>query len=306
MQKPTLPNPTDAEEVHADWLEWCAMASGQGFASWSDHQRDLGLGDEDVLSEEVLGTRPFEVLVDATAAELQDRARGCGTVAYPFEVLPDGLSYRRAGAPGIYEFLLSIAMLGKDAAPSREPGERLFEELSVQAALAYLGSREAGAKVFPFGFPRTASPSSFTQALDQLCKELGEGYRAPSGRLTDRHKKDAKLDLVAWRPFQDGRGSQLILFGQCATGVDWFDKVHELDADAWCKTWITKPPLVTPVETFFLPRRIERERWEEASRHGGILFDRCRISSLVDRPDEVFATRLADWTTEALARGNAP
>ena len=109
---------------------------------------------------------------------------------------------------------------------------------------------------------------------------MGEG-RGPRPSETLRDQMDAKLDVVAWKDFADGRPGKLILFGQCATGDDWRDKIGELPATAkWCDSWLVRVPVVDPLRVFFVPHRIPAKRWDHANRYGGVFFDRCRIAQL--------------------------
>lgn len=302
--RPVLPGLHDAIEEHADWVEWAAILSGSSFTSWSDHQTDLriasGLDDNGAIE----GSAPFEVLIDDLIAELEDRRKSCGDSAYPFEIEREGLSYKGQPEFSAYTFLLGLTLLGAQPFGNLPHGERLFEDLCSVALGSFLDGSRDRAEIRVFGFPRRIEPAGFKDAVDKLCKELREGRRCTelSGVAS---QKDAKLDLVGWKGFADGRGSQLIVFGQCATGANWFDKLYELRPDVWCSLWMERRPLVSPVPSFFLPRRVERERWEHASRYGGILFDRCRISGLISELEAGLADDLACWTAGAVRRGRS-
>lgn len=304
-RKLALPRPKDPTEEHADWLEWAALSSLSSFISWSDYQTDLriaGADDEEVDGDEN-GT-PFEVLIDDIVAELQERSDSCGGKAYPFEVEQDGLAHRRQTNLSVYEFLLGLTLRDNQIQSSEHIGERLFEEVCSLALGAFLDSPRYPAETRVFGFPRRLEPAGFRDALDKLCHDLGEGRGcATAPRIANQ--KDAKLDLVGWKRFADGRASQLIVFGQCATGANWYEKLSDLQPGKWCELWMDRSPFVIPVSAFFLPRRIERDRWEEASRYGGVLFDRCRISGLVEQLDQSLAEKVISWTSAAIQRSEA-
>lgn len=130
-----------------------------------------------------------------------------------------------------------------------------------------------------------------------MCSQLGEGQGCRVDRPNLSDQKDAKLDLVVWRPFLDDRPGKLIGFGQCATGNDWTDKLTHLQPLAFCGMWMLDTPLVEPVRFFFVPFRIERRRWLDATRNGGIIFDRCRIAIHAHRVDSKLMRECADWSS---------
>jgi hypothetical protein len=301
---PVLPSVSAAAEEHADWLEWSALRDSDRRVSWSDHLRDLGIaGEEEGANEEDLGLRDSESKLDEIISELTSRAN---SDSYPFDVEEQGLRYRKEPEGGAYLFLLLLTLLGKDAASVVAPGDQLFEDLAAQALAAYMSSDFVSARVTSFGFPRRLEPRGFEAALAKLCGELREGGGCRTSPRTHQ-LKDAKLDIVAWLPFPDGLAGKLIIFGQCSTGSDWFEKIHELRPREWCELWMVRRPHVAPVGSFFVPRRIEPDRWEEASRYGGILFDRCRISALSSALPDPLQSKISTWNEEAVrqAKGAA-
>lgn len=203
-----------------------------------------------------------------------------------------------------------LSWFGEKVGPKGESGAKLFEEICARAIERYLGGddrkRKTGGqdsvRAHVFGFPRRLLPKGFAAAVDKLCAEIGEGsgHRKHS-RVPNQ--KDGKLDIVAWRDFEDGRRGKLIAFGQCATGAKWREKYLELPPPAkWCGLWMRELPWVDPIRSFFVPHRIEYEAyWEEACSYGGILFDRCRIAQLTTQLDGDVADRLAGWSKYVLA-----
>lgn len=299
MTPPALPSFTASAEEHADWLEWSALSASDQRVSWSDHLRDLGIaGDDHAGTDEVNPAQEYESKLDEIVLELTARTRA-SSKAYPFDVEDQGLRYMSEMRGGVYLFLLLLTLLGKDAASAVAPGDQLFEDLAAQALSSYLSSDMASAKVNSFGFPRRLEPGGFEPALTKLCLDLREG-RGCKGSPRTSQLKDAKLDIVAWLPFPDRRAGQLIMFAQCSTGSNWFEKIHELRPREWCQLWMMEVPHVEPIGSFFVPRRIEPERWEEAGRYGGILFDRCRISALSSALPGQLGSTISDWAEEAV------
>lgn len=267
-----LPIPTPVTEVInlADWLEMRALLAADRNASRSDLRRTL-------VQSGVLGevSNTDEILANDAFAEIHGRAQSCGA-SYPFRVdngliqAPDDLTSYWA-----YIFCLFLSLRGADRS---NPGKRptcLFEEVAEIAARSYVAGNS-----LKFGFPRRILPAGFMSALDSMCIALGEGQGAKA-RPSSKNAKDAKLDIVAWRPFPDGRTAQLIIFGQCAAGANWKSKLTELQPRTFTDLYWKEPPAVEPTRAFFTPFRIKTEYWYEGAKHAGILFDRCRIAHLL-------------------------
>jgi len=72
--------------------------------------------------------------------------------------------------------------------------------------------------------------------------------------------------------------SKLLLFGQCAGGQDWKDKLREMDPRAFWDNWILDPAASPLLRSFYVPHRIDVDDWDDYARNSGILFDRCRIA----------------------------
>ncbi len=296
-----LPTYGSAAETHADWMEFRALTSADDFASWVSHQRDLKVaGSLDADSGTARADEKLEQLVEDVIAELSDRRSHCGgDESYPFVVHASGLEYVDRPASLAYRFQLLLTVFGHDAAPSVERGDRLFEDLAAEALFNYLGGG-SGAQRSVFGFPRRLMPTNFREAVDTLCDSLGEGEGVQDVPEASG-QKDAYLDVVAWRHFPDRRLGKLIMFGQCATGLNWKDKYRDLQPQKWCRAWMRRMPMVDPVPAFFIPRRAEPAYWRRTSIYGGILFDRCRVAAFVADPEPELRKKLRSWIAEALA-----
>ena len=302
MKTVVLPNMADPPEVQADWLEWMALNEVTSFVSWTSYQGSLRKGgsvdalDEDEREEDDL----IEDLINEVDGELNSRRRACGgkTGLYPYDTTHDGIAYSPKANDLTYRFLLLLSMFGKDAGPAGSNPERLFEELCSLALHEYLGGVTTGLDRAVFGFPRRLLPKHFPNAVDDLCQRLGEGTGS-FGREPEHEQKDAKLDLVAWRAFPDGRRGKLVGFGQCATGDDWTDKAFELRPDKWCRLWMKDSAGLDPFPSLFIPHRPGEDQWLIAANYGGILFDRCRISWLVPAPHGDLGKSIREWAEHA-------
>ena len=307
MTDPLTPPPaSDPPESHADWVELLALSQNDRNGSFQDVVQELRrsgsvedafeLEDDETVVD--LGSEVSQRVAQDAFDEIDDRLHACGTnpTSYPFEVGAQYIQERPNNDSGsVYEFLLLLSKFGKDAGPNPVDAADLFERVSAAAALQYFGGADRGAQSYLFGFPRRVAPSGFKDALDDLCKRMGEGGGCRN-HPTRKDQKDGKLDLAVWRRFEDRRLGKLIGFGQCATGKDWRSKLNELQPTDFCTKWMYDSIVVKPVRMFFVPFRVESERWDHDCIDGGILFDRCRISALTTGIDPQLKGQCHAWT----------
>lgn len=303
------PIASDAVQDHADWLELEALRSADGNASFQDFVAAIRrAGTTDAIEDRSTPDRGSELsqqLADAAFSELASRSLHCGPERYPYE-LSDQVVQVRHGNPesSPYIFMLLLKYFGIGAGPRNIKGASVFEELSALAGKNYLGGAAAGARASHFGFPRRIGPRGFRPALDALCRELKEGGGSKDGP-TVRQQKDAKLDLVVWKPFPDERIGRIIAFGQCAAGGNYQDKATELSPRQFYQRWMWAPLRTEPLVFFFVPRCMPEDGADHISALGStILFDRCRISANVIPGTEAVDESLnrAKWCKYVLAR----
>lgn len=310
VARPTLPSADAAPEEHADWLEYCTLRSAEGGTSIRQFMRDLSAaGTGEVIDiweheegsplEEMLGA---EGTAESAFEELHERYLACGGKdgAYPFHVEENSLLLGGRPETSVYTFLLLLSRLGREAGPPEIDAAELFEDISARAAERYLGGSRSNARAVVFGFPRKVLPKGFAPALDALCSQLGEGEGHRTSPKT-KDEKDARLDIVAWRDFQDKRPGKLIAFGQCATGSQWRTKLTDLPPTTdWCDLWMRGLVTVSPIRLFCVPHRVDRENWLHTGRLGGILFERCRIAQLAADLDGDLADACTKWSRHVL------
>lgn len=260
--------PTDAIQL-ADWLELGALVARDHNSSYGDLERALR---RNALAE-LQTDEEVEQKITEVADELNRRSQSAAE-AYPFRIEGSVIGFpRRLLRLEPYLFCLCLSYFGDKRRPGQTPfPRRLFEDLSSIAAGNYL----AGAAI-RFGWPRSRGiPRAFREAVTALCiGYIGEGQtfrEQPVGRT-----KDSRLDVVAWRDSPDRLPGKLLLFGACASGGDWHEKVFELNPNSFCKKWMAEQP-VSFVKAFFIPHRIHLQDWKHNSWDGGIIFDRCRIA----------------------------
>lgn len=298
----------------ADWLELGALGSSDRSSSAADleralraigfpdeHQTDEADEDQTDETDEGQADEAIERKILEVFAELGSRLVAAGP-GYPFTIDRSLLELShnwRTYLPYVFCLCLSYFRWQHPRGYPIFPA-RLFEHLSTIAA----GNYVAGDAI-RFAAPRVNLPKKFSLALDTLCRDLikeGDGYKDN----TPASSKDRTLDVVAWRKFRDDSPGKLLLFGQCATGADWADKLTELQPGAFCAQWMLTTPPVEPLRAFFIPHRVEEDSWEWYSRRAGIIFDRCRLSFWIAVPDaeglgsSQIATDCETWTSSIL------
>ncbi len=281
-----LPDDLDNAILLADWLELSAMEADDGNASAGDLTSALQMASTSGSQEQVV----LEAM-----RELEYR-QGATLEAYPFEVIHSSvLQYSTDWHTCVpYVFCLCLSYFARMQESGRALiARKLFEDLSAVAAEQYIHGSSMS-----FGRDCERGSSPFQTAVDALCIALreGSGYRVISGKKP----KDDKVDIVAWKPFCDGWPSQLVLFGQCATGANWADKVSEMQPEVFWKLWIADGNVSTLLRSFFMPHRISLRDWVYHASYSGILFDRCRIAFWAQKSESnIVDRRCADWCKEA-------
>ena len=304
-----LPSAQADPVEHADWVEVDAIRSRDGSSSYetfvsqihiSGTTETMVVDNEDVDDDG--GGELSQLVADSAWAEIGRRFRACGGDggSYPFDVTSGGITRKDGWQSSAYIFQLLLTKLGKDAGPPETYGDRIFERLSSHAGRLYFGGPTNSARCFRFGFPRP-DRTGFLNALTALCKELRAGSVNREAALINQ-QQDSHLDVVVWRSFADRRESQLIGFGQCATGMYWQDKLTELQPDNFANEWLSKRFYPEPVRMFFLPQCIESKRWNHVTLHAGLLFDRCRISNMIGQLVGELSQECEGWSAAAVAR----
>jgi hypothetical protein len=269
-----LPRDNTDPVLLTDWLELSAIAAEDGNAGYGDLQRSLAPFSLEGI-DELCSRSQLEVRRRLKAAE----------EGYPFSYSGTSLQLKKDWRSFIpYVFCLLLSYCDDDV--KKIGGLKhtaMFEHLSCLAAEKYLGGR-----ALRFGSPRDTLPSGFVKAVQQICQEIGEWeYIKGTPRP---YNKDGSLDVVAWKPFPDCQLGKLILFGHCASGQNWLEKISELGPSNFCTRWLggEKSPIV---KTFFIPHRLSQDEFNDRAIDAKLFFDRCRIACLA--PNDEF-TKLTD------------
>ncbi len=283
----------------ADWLELSALEAGDLNASSGDLSAalQLAVGGSSRRAREV--TEGIEADVLSAMWEVEERVRNTGR-AYPFSIKRGRVVQANDDWTESFAYVFCLALSYYGYSPKK--GDEfnpwhVFEEVALIAAKNFIDGEAVR-------FANLRDGRSFAEAVDELCLRMGEG-----GRYQTRHRlrpQDDKLDLVAWRDFYDRRESKLILFGQCAAGANWATKISELQPTDWTQEWMAEGPVSPLVRSFYIPHRIDADRWPYYSRRAGIFFDRCRIAAWVPYAgNEGLADQCLEWVSEQLNNGGA-
>lgn len=287
---PIRTNPTE----NADQAELSALLNDSAPVGCGIIDERLSGVDDDYTGDPSIATqgwerdKAFEEAANSATSEI-DRRAGLLNEHYPFERRGSRLVYR--GSPsGLYEYMLCLSLSDSYSAGRKAIATRTFEAVSCLAAEAYLGDDAAS---YRMGWPRKkGSPTSFQGCVNELHTKAGQhcgewvwgpkqqNPQDPSSVFV----KEQGLDVVAWKKSIDGRAGQLYLLGQCACGKNWDsdNKLNDLNFKM-LHEWISEISNVSPIRAIFTPRHALDERLPFLSRHGGLVFDRIRITLLGTR-----------------------
>jgi hypothetical protein len=194
---------------------------------------------------------------------------------YPFDVKGVGL-VRRPNASDMPYVSLLLATPGSplltwDDKRTAQTAEA-FENMVVPAVRCMLGGN---AESLRFAFPSGGRPPEFPGAILWLARKMGlrpgNGYRPP-------RRKDGGVDIVAWRPFPDGRPGFPIALVQATIEQRFVHKASDVDLRIWAG-WLRLD--VDPMSILAIPRTVPNdESWNEASTRAVVL-ERIRLTSLL-------------------------
>jgi hypothetical protein len=193
-----------------------------------------------------------------------------------------------------------------DRVHAKIDGALLLEEVAAHALRCYLGFERA--RSFIFG---TSTGNQFSQKIDELCRQVGEGVKFKNTGGGSVNANDDKLDIVSWVPFSDKQRSQLVIFSQCKTGSTWGNLVSQLMPETFIMNWMLDGFAVPPVRGFCISEAADRSQWYHKASYAGLLFDRCRIVDFSTNLEPRLLERLKTWNAAAknsvlLSRGKKP
>jgi hypothetical protein len=291
-----IPNIKNSAQDWADYAEYNA------FLSEKVNLYDLTKPSRMVSDEEVVVGIEDETddkylqKVDEISTEIRYRIQVGGHL-YPFKLGDHDYTIRFASESDesiiVYPYLLlaTRSKMGKDRVKAGIDGSLLFEHLCSIVAQNYFGPR---AEVDILGTSKE-DVLSFRGKLREITRVLGEG-----GDIHENpgHKpQDDNVDVIVWKGFKDQQPSKMIAFAQCKTGTSWVERLSELNTEAFCKTWFTRQPVLTPVRMFFTAQYFPRDIFRVRANEAGLVFDRFRILDyLPERLDKDLLTKMQTWT----------
>ncbi len=298
--------PSSRDDVHelADSYEYNCLLSKDGGTPFHHVFRAASIADDELKAEGIEdedddfnGDRLNEVCI-----EILRRKQACSG-NYPFLLEDRGRRLKLSLLENdwsaiVYTYLLLATRLNmtKDRVHAQVDGTLLFEKFSAQVAKNYWGER-AGSKVFG----TAATGEGFESKITDLCKSIGEGQGFKSKNKSRPTEKDAKLDVVVWKGFNDENPAKLIGFGQCKTGTHWEDELSQLQPEVFCDSWFEDPLVVKPVRLFFITDSFPVDKWFSKARSAGIIFDRFRIMDFLPTDkDELLEYQIRTWVASAL------
>ena len=146
----------------------------------------------------------------------------------------------------------------------------LFEKITEAALRSWFPQWE----VFRTGWA-ARDGTSIADLLNLIAERTVEVVRSEAPSILTGDEKDLGMDIAAVRTFPDGRPSLPVIFGQCASGRNWPDKLPTPDASRW-KQFLTLTH--TPLRAFSLPFRLLGPDYESRrSQFKGLLMDRSRL-----------------------------
>jgi hypothetical protein len=259
----------------------------------SENEPNEGIDDEDDI---------IAAMLDDVFGEISRRSISCD-IGYPFRLEMSGTVLRHNSIDetlraDVYRYLLLSTRLNMTLHKMQDglDGTCLLEELSALVMRCYLGYERA--KSFVFG---TAVPGGFPSKVNMLCDELGEGGRFESIDPVPTRANDDKLDAVAWVPFTDSRGDQIVVFCQCKTGTNWKDVSTQLQPGAFLHRWTSaRRFILEPLRAFCISEAPNPSRWIGLATYAGLLFDRLRIIDFLDQADVDLHVRIKRWNAGAI------
>lgn len=309
--------------LSADWLEILALARPQQSATdgdiatandiledkaafvAEDFDPDAPEDDPDILDPAT------ERALDAVFEEIANRKRVLGD-AYPFDLtitkrrlslVVSEASENELVRQGRAIYVACLYMTGirgglinaKAAKLRADPDMgNAFQICATIAAAGYMSG-----DAYWFGHPRP-DQTPFIEAVRKLAGLLRQGTPAPAAPPGETiFAKDGGIDVVAWRDHHDGRPAKLIMYGQCASGMDWVGKPVKGKVDRMdsfytltpSKHWI--PALLTPFPLYSEKENAHRLRTEDAM-NGFYRQNEAEMGVIIDR------LRVVRWSMEAL------
>ena len=140
-------------------------------------------------------------------------------------------------------------------------------------------------------------PESLPSVVESVAKLINE----PIGNLdlwSDGNEKEAGLDLICLKEFGDSRPGLPTFFFQCASGINWKEKLKAPDLSIW-RRFINFSVQELPRKGFTLPYALSEKKFlHTANRIEGLLLDRYRLIAMPESPPNWVSSGLHEKLTK--------
>jgi hypothetical protein len=299
-----IPDATAHVTKLADWLELNAISSPDGQLGFSALVSASDLSKEGQPQDIADDDTHDETLVLSAQAEIRRRRELIG-LDYPFRIAENGQSMHivanvsEIGAAYLLCLFLSHAadrtIVPKKLAPKVTGTVRnFFQACATVAAGGYVQGT-----AISFGWPRP-NKTKFLKALVKVYQQFGDGTPVETPRpAASKDVKDNGIDIIAWRPTEDGLPGTHYLLGQVASGKDWTGKSVVADSMHFHDYWFTVRPSTQHQNAMFMPFCLEPPPTDKSVSHDDVLRD--HVQSLGYRYGIVFYRyRIAKFAAEGL------
>lgn len=169
-----------------------------------------------------------------------------------------------------------------------------FERMSADALREYLGD---AAQVHVFGTGTQKGDRYSGNAWTRL-RRLSSDLALPLGVTRDQipTSGDRGLDLIGWFPLAEGEAEhgRLILAAQCGAGLDWPEKQSSSGPARWRNILKMTVPWSNAMFIPYCFRSPDGSWWDSTVLEESILFDRQRLTTLLDDRIEEVPSELLD------------
>lgn len=226
---------------------------------------------------------------------IQQRSELLGE-AYPFRTAAGSVAAVDGASQTAWATLLSLGALSPIRTERLSDASVLFEELTCRAVRGLFGPDTESLR---FGWPSDVGrPRAFPDAVRWLANRMGvsvgAAYRPPA-------TKDGGVDVVAWRPFADGRSGFPVALVQCTLEREFAHKVADIDLRVWSGWLRLDSP---PISILAVPEVVGAgQEWDSlASRV--VVLDRIRLVGLLQAlpRDEVVMQSAGAWVKEGASQ----
>ncbi len=296
------PSPTVIE--FADYWEIECLKKHDQSASILDIVKSKGILDDVQETEVDESDIELESLQQDVVNEILRREEHCGG-KYPFLLSVKGyvLSINREHDEKsvllyLYLLLCTRNNMTEHKSIHHLDGTKIFEQLSRDVLVNFLGVNSKG---LIFG---TSNGSKFYDNLEELKNSIHDGSLSSEYRSLSYSPQDDKLDVVAWKPFNDRLPSKLICFAQCKTGTHWVGTLEQLNVSSFLKKWFARHPALNPIRTFLIADVLPPDDFYNRSVNS-LFFDRCRLMyySFIPSKNDWFSS-LSEWTIGIMENNN--